>query len=121
MNSPLKIIHDGCGGMAAAWLAPLRSLPDVELAGLVDINISAAEQRREEFAESAKVSANLEELAKEIAPDIVFNCTIPEAHHAVTLTAFAVGADVLSEKPLANSIEEARDLVKAAEDSGRLL
>jgi predicted dehydrogenase len=51
---------------------------------------------------------------------MVFNCTIPEAHAKVTLGALAHGCHVLSEKPLADSMENARRMVAAAEQAGKL-
>jgi predicted dehydrogenase len=54
-------------------------------------------------------------------PDFVVNVTAPGAHHPVTLAALAHGAAVLSEKPMATSLAEARDMVAASEDAGRLL
>ena len=53
-------------------------------------------------------------------PDIVFNCTTPEAHTPVTLAAFEHGCHVLSEKPLADSMENARTLVEAGRRAGRV-
>jgi predicted dehydrogenase len=47
--------------------------------------------------------------------------TPPAAHHAVALAAFEHGAHVLSEKPLATSMAEAREMVAAADRAGKLL
>ena len=54
------------------------------------------------------------------APDFVVNVTAPDAHHEVTLAALAHGAAVLSEKPMAATMEQARAMVVAAERAGRL-
>jgi predicted dehydrogenase len=51
---------------------------------------------------------------------MVFNCTVPEAHAEVTLAALAHDCHVLSEKPLADSMENARRMVDAAERAGTL-
>jgi predicted dehydrogenase len=50
----------------------------------------------------------------------VFDCTIPEAHVDVTLTALQHGCHVLGEKPLADSMENARRSVAAAQAAGKI-
>jgi predicted dehydrogenase len=54
-------------------------------------------------------------------PDVVFNCTVPEAHTPVALTALAHGCHVLGEKPLADSMENARRMIAAAAQADRIL
>jgi predicted dehydrogenase len=120
MNLPLRVIHVGCGGMAKAWLQPAAARSDLRLVALADLSADAATRRRDEFAPGAAVGTDLAALLAEHRPDVVFNCTVPEAHHPVTLAALHAGAHVLSEKPLANSMAEARDLVAAAAQAGRL-
>ena len=44
--------------------------------------------------------------------------SIGSSHHAVVLAALAAGKHVLCEKPLANSLAEAREMVEAAERAG---
>ena len=49
------------------------------------------------------------------------NVTPPAAHHAVALAALEHGAHVLTEKPLATSMAEAREMIAAADRAGKLL
>jgi len=56
----------------------------------------------------------------DVKPDIVFDCTVPEAHAAITIAALENGCHVLGEKPLADSMENARKMVAAAKKAGRL-
>jgi predicted dehydrogenase len=51
---------------------------------------------------------------------MVFDLTVPEAHLGVTLTALRHGCHVLGEKPIADTLEHARQMVAAAQASGRL-
>jgi predicted dehydrogenase len=60
-------------------------------------------------------------MLREHRPDFVVNVTPPAAHHAVALAAFEHGAHVLTEKPLATSMAEAREMIAAADRAGRLL
>lgn len=119
--SPLKVLHAGCGQMAAGWLQAAANHRDLEIIALVDLNLQAAERRRDEFAPSAAIGTNVKQMLERHRPDIVFNCTVPEAHLEVTLAAFRAGAHVLTEKPLAHSPDAARQLVAAAAKERRTL
>jgi predicted dehydrogenase len=116
----LTAVLVGCGGISGAWLDALTTMDGVRIVGLVDIVEDAARKRRAEYGlEGATVGANADAVLRETTPDVVFNCTIPEAHADITLAALAAGCHVLSEKPLADGMESARRLVAAAEASGR--
>lgn len=52
--------------------------------------------------------------------DLVYVAAPPAYHHEIILKAIAADKHVLCEKPLANSIEEAAEMLAAAESSGRV-
>lgn len=118
---PLSAVIVGCGGISRAWLDAVRTIPGLTMAGFVDINLDAAAGRAAEYGwHDAMIGADLAAVFAATTPAIVFDCAIPEAHLPVTLTALAHGCHVLGEKPLAASMGEARQLVAAAEASGKL-
>lgn len=120
MATPLTAILVGCGGISRAWLDTITALPDVRLAALVDLNEAAARERAEQYAlTEALTTADLDEALARVQPEVVFDCTVPEAHHAVTLKALAAGCHVMGEKPLADTLEHAREMVAAAQRAGR--
>jgi predicted dehydrogenase len=59
-------------------------------------------------------------LLAETKPDILFDVVVPAARHDVVAQALDAGCHVLSEKPMANSMAEARDLVKRAASASRI-
>jgi predicted dehydrogenase len=121
MPRPLTAVLVGCGGISRTWLKTLVELDDLHLAALVDLDRGVAEARAEEFGlTDLEITTELEPILDAIGPDIVFDCTVPPAHHAVTLKALARGCHVLGEKPLADTMDHAREMVAAAEASGRL-
>ena len=121
MPEPLTAVLVGCGGISRTWLRTLVTLDDVRLVALVDLDRDVAEARAEEFAlEDVEIRTDLVGTLDEHRPDIVFDCTVPPAHHGVTLSALERGCHVLGEKPLAESLDHAREMVGAAEASGRL-
>jgi len=121
MADRLKAVLVGCGGISGAWLPPAKEIEELEIVGLVDINEDAAKKRRDEFGLSSAVTGtDLEPVLSNTKPDMVFDCTVPEAHVHVTLAALAHGCHVLGEKPLADSMENARRMVSAAQQAGKL-
>jgi predicted dehydrogenase len=118
-DTPLKVVLAGCGGMSRAWIEASKLVPGLELVGFVDINESAAHMRANEYGGGA-VGTDLGAILDQAQPDMVFDCTIPEAHVQVTLTALAHGCHVLGEKPLADSMENAWKMVEAAQEAGKI-
>ncbi len=53
--------------------------------------------------------------------DVIINTTQDQMHYASTMAALEAGYDVLLEKPITNTLEETIQLVKKAEENGRLL
>lgn len=122
MASKQRALLVGCGGISAAWLRAARNVHDLEIVGLVDVIEEAARKRADEYNLShALVTTDFEAALQQTSPGVVFNCTIPESHAPITLQALAHGCHVLTEKPLADTIERARELVQAADAANRIL
>ncbi len=121
MDTVLRAVMVGCGGMSKAWLSAAQKIPNLEVVGFVDLNEESAKAKSAEFgtAESV-VGTDLATVLNETAPDMVFDCTVPEAHFNVTLTALKHGCHVLGEKPLADTLEHAQQMVAAADTAGKL-
>ena len=121
MADRVRAVLVGCGSISATWLNAAREIDDLEIAGLVDINEEAAGKRREEYGLSAAVvGTELAAVLDTVKPDIVFDCTVPKAHVSVTLAALERGCHVLGEKPLADTMDNARRMVEAARMAGRV-
>lgn len=119
MNTPLRAVLVGCGGISGAWLDPATKIKDLQIVGLVDQVEESARKRAAEYQlESAEIGTDLRRVLKKTRPDIVFDCTVPEAHVTVALEAFRHGCHVLGEKPLADSMANARRMVRAAQKAG---
>jgi predicted dehydrogenase len=111
----------GCGGISRAWLRTLTEMEDLHLDALVDLNEEAARGRVEEFElRDTAIATDVSAALARFDPDIVFDCTVPNAHHPVTLAALAHGCHVMGEKPLADSLAHAQEMVVAAQEADRL-
>lgn len=121
MSTGLKAVIAGCGSISRTWLDAIRLIPDLEMVGFVDINAEAAASRRAQYGgRSAQFSDDLSQTLEETRPDIVFDCTVPQAHFSVTMAALQHGCHVLGEKPLADTMAGARAMVQAAQDAGKI-
>ena len=116
-----KALLVGAGGMGRAWGKNLTDHPEVEVAGWVDIRPGAAAEAADGLALSGLHTGNdLGKALAEVKPDFVVDVTIPEAHRDVTVQALAAGVPVLGEKPMADSMAHAREMVAASEKAGKL-
>jgi predicted dehydrogenase len=121
MVHPLAVVMVGCGGISRAWLDAIRLIPDLQMVGFVDLDEDVARSRAAEYGwHDAAIGRDLSSMLDRVHPDAVFDAAIPEAHLPVTLEALRHGCHVLGEKPLADSLEHARQMVDAAKAAGKL-
>ena len=115
-----KAVFAGCGGITGAWMSALEHCDDVEVVGLCDIDAERIASFEERWHIAARATGDdLEQVIRESGADTVFDCTIPAAHPAVTTTALRLGCDVLGEKPMAPTLDEAQSMVQAAREAGK--
>jgi predicted dehydrogenase len=115
-----KVVFAGCGGVTRAWMGALSEFDDVEVVGLCDLDAGRIDAFQQQWKLSPKVQGDdLRKVIRESGADTVFDCTTPAAHPLVTTTALAEGCDVLGEKPMAPTLEEALRMLGAAKDAGR--
>jgi len=116
-----KAIIVGCGSMGHSWIGNVKGNPRSEIAALVDIRREAAAGAAEEFEVApARAFDDLGKALDACDADFVVDVTTPEAHCPTTVTALEAGLPVISEKPMAESMESARKMVAASEKSGKL-
>lgn len=105
----------GCGVISAAYLTAARHFPILDVRAVADLDPAAAAARAEAFGTRAVA---IDALLADPAIEIVVNLTVPKAHRTVSLQALAAGKHVHSEKPLATSFAEGREIMAAAEARG---
>lgn len=117
----MKVVLVGCGAMSRQWLDAARQIDGLAIAGLVDLDAERAQTRAREYdLANAVVGTNLDAVLDETKPDAVFDVVVPAARREVALSAFAHHCHLLTEKPLADSPENARAIIAAARQAGRL-
>jgi predicted dehydrogenase len=118
-----RAVLAGCGAMSRGWLEALTASPlkdRVTVVGLVDVDRAAAERRNAEFDLQADVDTDLAGLLDRTRPDMLFDVVPPGVRRDVVAAGLSRGCHVLSEKPMATSLDEARELVAMARQAGRV-
>ena len=112
---PVGVI--GVGEYGSNHARQVKEVRAAELIGVYDLNLDRAQTIAEELGTRAFGSAD-ELLDAVQAASVV----IPTARHRETVSlAFERGVDVLVEKPIARTVEEADALIRQAEEAGRIL
>ena len=126
MAKKLKIGIIGCGGIAGAHAGSyngiMRDYGDIEIVALADIVPGRAEEFkvRNGFDGARCYESHTEMLEKEEL-DGVSICTYNRQHAVCAIDALNKGVNVLIEKPMCVTIEEAIEMVKAEKASGMIL
>jgi predicted dehydrogenase len=114
----LEIGIVGVGGVAQARHLPaLVKMKDVHIAAVCDMNEKLVKSVARKYSIAGCYSDFVEMLAKEKL-DIVDITVSPKAHAPLSIQAMNAGCHVLVEKPIAESVEEADEVVKVAKDKG---
>jgi predicted dehydrogenase len=114
---PVRVGVIGIGNMGWHHARVLSLLRDAELVGVADPDPKRGQLAVEQFG------CRWFDSYAEMLPEVEAVCiAVPTLlHHRVGMACFEAGVDVLIEKPIAASQEEASDLIQAAEANGRLL
>ena len=121
MSTPIKILVVGCGHMGKSHAKAYHALDGFEIVGVV----SRGEKSRRDVLDALGAEypqfSNYEEALSATLPDAVSINTYPDTHADYTKKAFAAGCHVFLEKPIAETVEEAQEIVDAAKAAGRKL
>ncbi len=110
----------GCGGMGRSHLNTLEKMQEFEVVGLCDVAVESIDKAREICGEVAGFN-DFVKMYDELKPDVVTVATQTRGHHGPAVAALQRGISVLCEKPIAIDLQEADEMVQAAEQSGAKL
>lgn len=122
-SKKLKVGIIGTGWIAESHIQQYNAMPDVEVVALADLIPGKAEAFKEKwgvkgdvhFYPDHKSMIDNEEL------DAVSVCTYNMTHAECTIYALEHGVNVLLEKPMCVTLDEAADIVRAEKKSGKIL
>ncbi len=111
----------GCGAISPAYLrnmtGPFADL--LEVRACADAVKERAADRMREFG--VPYVSTADEMLMDADIEMVLNLTVPGAHFEVTMAALEAGKHVFTEKPLAVTREEGRQVVRKAAEKGLLV
>jgi len=117
---PIKILVVGCGNMGASHAKAYHDFEDFEIVGLVSRGDSKV-QLNTTLGANYPLYDDFFEAVKSTTPDAVCISTYPDTHEAYAIHAFANGAHVFIEKPLADTVLGAKNVIATAEKYNKKL
>ncbi|MFC5450386.1 Gfo/Idh/MocA family protein [Paenibacillus aestuarii] len=121
MSKQLKIGIIGGGGIAGAHVRAYRELNDVEIVAVADAVPGKAAQFINHWELSGARAFDDYRQLLELELDGVSICTPNVAHYQVTIDALRAGKNVMLEKPMSVTLEEAVEMAQTAEKTGYML
>ncbi len=118
---PIRVLCVGAGNTGRSHILAYHRLEGFEIAGVCT---RSPDSRKEVLGELGTVYPEFndyEEALSATQPDAVCISTYPDTHYTFSKLAFESGCHVFLEKPLAETIEEAEELVALAEEADRKL
>lgn len=109
----------GAGYVSSYHVRAVQSLPFAEVVGIADLDQVKAQELAAKFGVRT-VCRTLDELAAG-KPDVVHILTPPAYHADLAIQAMEMGANVLVEKPMAETSEDCARMIDAARRTGRVL
>jgi predicted dehydrogenase len=120
VDSKIRVLVVGLGTMGLSHARAYHKIPGFTLAGLCTHRAAGRDDLAKEFPDTPRFDDFREALAA-VKPDAVAICTYTETHADLVIQAFAAGAHVFCEKPLAEDMRAAERVVAAAKASRKAL
>lgn len=121
-NKKVRLALIGAGGFANLHLEQLKNVENCEVVAIADVSQKWLDQKVKEYGVDPKDTyLDYHEMLKRDDIDAV---TIPlpdQLHCQATIDALRAGKHVLCEKPMALDLDECREMIKVAKETGKQL
>lgn len=121
MTKRIRIGIIGSGSIAGGHIQAYKQMEDVEIVGAADIVPGRAEQFLAAAGIAGAQAFDDHRRLLELDLDGVSICTPNVSHHQTTVDALRAGKNVLLEKPMSVTLEEAVDMVQVSSETERML
>lgn len=122
VNKKVRVGIIGTGWIADAHILSYMNMPDVEIVAGADLIPGKADAFfKKHGVEGVKTYLSHKELLDSIEVDAVSICTYNATHAECAIYALGKGVNVLLEKPMCVTTEEAIEICKAEKKSGKVL
>jgi len=113
----IKVAIIGCGSVSGVYLPHLSKSPYVELVSVCDIKPERAAKRAKEFNVPNQYP-HIDKLLAGAPFELMLNLTNMQEHGRLNRIAIMAGKHVWSEKPMANTYKEGKELYDLAKSKG---
>jgi predicted dehydrogenase len=119
----IRLIQAGVGGFGRHWIQNVSSRSDAfELVGIADVSQAALHEAGDAIAiPPQRRFVSLEEAIRTVQADAVLTVTPPAVHVEHARLAFAHGLHLMTEKPIADTLANAKAMVEMARQARRQL
>ena len=114
-----RVLVVGLGNMGMSHALAYTRIPGLEVVGVCTRHIDKV--KIPEALAGAKKYSDYDTALKDSNPDIVSINTLPDTHADYAIKAMNAGAHVFVEKPLAETVESAQEVVDTAKRTGKKL
>jgi len=112
----------GAGRRGTAHTGAVADLENLaQVVGIADVDEARGQALVAQSAPYGKAYTDATTMLRETEPEVVYITTPPPLHREQALAAFAVGAHVVLEKPIALTNEDADIIGEAADKAGRMV
>jgi predicted dehydrogenase len=105
----------GCGSVSNAYLPHLSQCPYAEIVSACDIRYDRAVSQAGKF-NIPDTYAHIDQMMAGVPFDLMVNLTDMQEHGRLNKIALTAGKHVWSEKPLANTVDEGKELLRLARE-----
>ena len=121
VNTMIKVAIVGTGGISHAHINAWMKFPErCKIVALVDIIPGKAQRVKEQYQLDADVYPDHHDILP-LDIDVVDVCTPPFSHAEISINALRNGKNVVCEKPMAASLQECDEMLRARDESGKRL
>ena len=117
-GSVLPIVIIGAGGIVRDAHLPAYSKAGFSVAAMVDQRVEQARTLVQKTSPGCFVTNSIAAAVRHTGKDVVFDVAVPAAHTLSVLEQLPDGAAVLMQKPMGNTLAEARAIVTLCERKG---
>lgn len=118
----IRVAIVGTGNISHAHVQAYLQFPErCKIVALVDIIPEKAQAMKEKYGLEADVYDDHQKILPRTDIDLVDVCTPPYVHASISINSLRSGKNVVCEKPMAASLEECDAMLRARDESGKVL
>ncbi len=118
-DTPINILCAGAGHMGRSHALAYHNIPEFNIVGICTRTGSSGERLNKELGHDYPLFNDFLSALEQTKPDAVSISTYPDTHARFAIAALEAGCHVFVEKPLAETVQEARQIVAAAKANNR--